>query len=205
MTFDTLASQETIAKVTTNLMGKGYIVTTVPSSQEALETIKALIPAGASVMNGSSKTLEQIGYIDYLKTEAHSWDNLHVKIVAEQDPQKQELLRRQSVLSDYYIGSVHALVENGEFVVASNTGSQLPHIVYTSPNLIFVVSTKKIVPTLDEALKRLEEYVIPLEDENMKTKYGMGTQLSKLAIIKAESPFSTRNVHFLLVQENLGF
>jgi len=205
MTFDTLASQETIAKVTTNLMGKGYIVTTVPSSQEALETIKALIPAGASVMNGSSKTLEQIGYIDYLKTEAHSWDNLHAKIVAEQDPQKQELLRRQSVLSDYYIGSVHALVENGEFVVASNTGSQLPHIVYTSPNLIFVVSTKKIVPTLDEALKRLEEYVIPLEDENMKTKYGMGTQLSKLAIIKAESPFSTRNVHFLLVQENLGF
>lgn len=205
MTFDTLASQETITKVTTNLMGKGYIVTTVPSSQEALETIKALIPAGASVMNGSSKTLEQIGYIDYLKTEAHSWDNLHAKIVAEQDPQKQELLRRQSVLSDYYIGSVHALVENGEFVVASNTGSQLPHIVYTSPNLIFVVSTKKIVPTLDEALKRLEEYVIPLEDENMKTKYGMGTQLSKLAIIKAESPFSTRNVHFLLVQENLGF
>lgn len=205
MTFDTLASQETIAKVTTNLMGKGYIVTTVPSSQEALETIKALIPAGASVMNGSSKTLEQIGYIDYLKTEAHSWDNLHAKIVAEQDPQKQELLRRQSVLSDYYIGSVHALVENGEFVVASNTGSQLPHIVYTSPNLIFVVSTKKIVPTLDEALKRLEEYVIPLEDENMKTKYGMGTQLSKLAIIKAESPFSTRNVHFLLVQEDLGF
>lgn len=205
MTFDTLASQETIAKVTTNLMGKGYIVTTVPSSQEALETIKTLIPAGASVMNGSSKTLEQIGYIDYLKTEAHSWDNLHAKIVAEQDPQKQELLRRQSVLSDYYIGSVHALVENGEFVVASNTGSQLPHIVYTSPNLIFVVSTKKIVPTLDEALKRLKEYVIPLEDENMKTKYGMGTQLSKLAIIKAESPFSTRNVHFLLVQENLGF
>lgn len=205
MTFDTLASQETIAKVTTNLMGKGYIVTTVPSSQEALETIKALIPAGASVMNGSSKTLEQIGYIDYLKTEAHSWDNLHAKIVAEQDPQKQELLRRQSVLSDYYIGSVHALVENGEFVVASNTGSQLPHIVYTSPNLIFVVSTKKIVPTLDEALKRLKEYVIPLEDENMKTKYGMGTQLSKLAIIKAESPFSTRNVHFLLVQEDLGF
>lgn len=205
MTFDTLASQETIAKVTTNLMGKGYIVTTVPSSQEALETIKALIPAGASVMNGSSKTLEQIGYIDYLKSGDHPWNDLHAKILAEQDPQKQELLRRQSVLSDYYIGSVHALVENGEFVVASNTGSQLPHIVYTSPNLIFVVSTKKIVPTLDEALKRLEEYVIPLEDENMKTKYGMGTQLSKLAIIKAESPFSTRNVHFLLVQENLGF
>lgn len=205
MTFDTLASQETIAKVTTNLMGKGYIVTTVPSSQEALETIKTLIQAGASIMNGSSKTLEQIGYIDYLKSGDHPWNDLHAKILAEQDPQKQELLRRQSVLSDYYIGSVHALVENGEFVVASNTGSQLPHIVYTSPNLIFVVSTKKIVPTLDEALKRLEEYVIPLEDENMKTKYGMGTQLSKLAIIKAESPFSTRNVHFLLVQENLGF
>lgn len=205
MTFDTLAAQEIIEKTNTNLIDKGYAVTNVATGKEALETIKSLIPAEASVMNGSSKTLDQIGYVDYLKSGEHPWNNLHETILQEQDPEKQARLRKEAVLSDYYLGSVHALVENGEFIVASNTSSQLPHIAFTSQHLIFVVSTKKIVTTLDEAMQRLDEHVIPLEDRRMQDAYGMGTQLSKILIVKAESGFSTRTTHFILVNEDLGF
>ncbi|MDZ4299558.1 MAG: LUD domain-containing protein, partial [Candidatus Sungbacteria bacterium] len=50
---------------------------------EALEKVKSLIPKGASVMNGSSRTLEEIGFINYLKSGSHGWKNLHEEILAE--------------------------------------------------------------------------------------------------------------------------
>ena len=107
--------------------------------------------------------------------------------------------------SEYYLGSVHALTETGEFIVASNTGSQLSHIVYTSPNLIFVVSTKKIVPTLPLAMNRLMDHVIPLEDAQMKRKYGVGTAPNKILTFTGENPMMKRKIRMILVNEDLGF
>ncbi len=205
MQFSDLANKDVLEKTTKALQEKKYEVHVVLNKEEALETIKKIIPEGASVMNGASVTLEQVGFVDYLKSEEHKWNNLHAAIVAETDPIKQRKLREQSSLSDFYLGSVHALVEDGQFIVASNTGSQLPHIVYNAQNLIFVVSTKKIVNSLDMAMKRLDEYIMPLEDKHMQEKYGVNTQLNKIVIFKGESSFSTRKIHFLLIEEDLGF
>ena len=207
MEYETLAGLETIQKVVKALAERGVEAMVVENKEEALAKIKEFIPPGASVMNGASKTLEQIGYIEYLKsgTQVHGWNNLHEAILAEKDKAKQALLRKQSVLSDYYLGSVHALAETGEFVIASNTGSQLPHIVFTSPDIIFVVSTKKIMPTLSDAMKRLEEHVVPLEDQNIMSKYNIHTMQSKTVIFKHENPMMGRKVRMILVKENLGF
>lgn len=205
MNYDTLAAKETVEKTIKALQEKRIDAVLVENKSQALAAIQALIPKGVSVMNGASVTLEQIRFVAYLKSGTHGWNNFHEMILAEKDPQKQGALRKQALLSDYYLGSVHALTENGESVIASNTGSQLPHIVFTSPNLIFVVSTKKIVPTLEEAMKRLEEYVVPLEDVHMKSKYGVGTALNKIVIFKNENPMLGRKIHMILVAEDLGF
>jgi L-lactate utilization protein LutC len=205
MKYDSLANSQSTAKTIESLKSKNYDVTLAKTSADALAKIKSLIPSGASVMNGSSKTLDQIGFVDYLKLGTHGWNNLHAAIVAEKDPVKQGLLRQQSALSDFYLGSVHALVENGEFIIASNTGSQLPHVVFTSKNLIFVVSTKKIVPTLDEAMNRLNQYILPLENARITKLYGSPTSLNKIVIFKNENPMLGRKVHIVLVEEDLGF
>lgn len=198
-------SSETLEQTMTNLRERGFLPEVLDSSAAALERIKTLIPAGSSVMNGASRTLEQIGYIDHLKSGDHPWNNLHAGIFAESDPVKQGALRKQATLSDFYLGSVHALAATGELVIASNTGSQLPHIAFTSPNIIFVVGTNKIAPSLGDALARLEQHVVPLEDERMQQAYGMGTTLSKTLIFHRESPVTRRPVHILLVPERLGF
>jgi L-lactate utilization protein LutC len=200
-----LATKETVDKTVKALAAKNIETVVVKNKAEALDAIKKLIPQGASVMNGSSVTLEQIGFVEYLKSGTHGWNNMHAAVLAEKDPAKQATLRKQAALSDYYLGSVHALTTAGEFIVASNTGSQLPHIVFTSPNLIFVVSTKKIVPTLPDAMKRLEEYVVPLEDKHMMEKFGVGTALNKIVIFKNENPRLGRIVHMILVEEDVGF
>ena len=205
MKYNKLATQEQIATTVSALKAKGINTINTKNKVETLETIKQLIPQGVSVMNGASVTLEQIGFVDYLKSGKHRWNNLHEAIVLEKDQIKQAVLRKQSVLSDYYLGSVHALVQNGDFIIASNTGSQLPHVVFTSANLIFVLSTKKIVPTLDAAMKRLEEYVVPLENEHMMKKYGVPTAVNKIVIFKNENHMMGRKVTIILIEEDLGF
>jgi hypothetical protein len=156
-------------------------------------------------MNGSSRTLEEIGFIDYLKSGNHGWKNLHEEILTEKDLAKQAVLRKQAALSDYYLGSVHAVAETGQLIIASNSGSQLPHIVFTSPNLIFIVSTQKIMFNLDMALARVREYVLPLEDKRMKSLGAPGSAISKLVIFEREPAFLGRKVNVIFVNEKLGF
>lgn len=205
MEYNALASSSVVTATKQALEAKGYQVAIVERAKDTLETIKTLIPKGASVMNGSSVTLEEIGYLEYLESGNYPWNNLHEKITAENDPAKRAFTRKQSVLSDYYLGSVHGLAQSGEFVIASNSGSQLPHVVFTSSHLIFVVGTQKIVPTLGDAMKRLKEYVFPLEDAHMKKLYNSGTYLSKIVIFNKESPTSKRVIQFILVNQKLGF
>lgn len=205
MNYTTLAPQDVVDKTIEALTERNVEAFVVENKTQALEKIKELIPRDSSVMNGSSRTLEQIGFVEYLKSNTHPWNNLHEAIISEKDSTKQMTLRKQSVLSDYYLGSVHAITEAGELVIASNTGSQLPHIVFTSSHLIFVVSTKKIVPTLSDAFKRLEEHVLPLEDANMRQKYGIGTTPNKILIFKGENPMMGRRVRIIFVSEDLGF
>lgn len=184
MQYGTLAKKEIVTKAIDVLRERGIEAVVVDNRAEALETVKSFIPKGASVMNGSSRTLEEIGLINYLKSGDHSWKNLHGEILAEKDPTKQAILRKQAVSSDYYLGSVHAVAETGQLVIASNSGSQLPHIVFTSPNLIFVAGTQKIMPNLDAALLRVREYVLPLEDKRMKDVGMGGSAISKLLIFE---------------------
>jgi L-lactate utilization protein LutC len=205
MDYAKLASKESVEKASAALSLHNFKPQSLGTGAEALEYIKKTIPAGASVMNGASTTLQQIGYVDYLKAGTHGWNNLHEAVLAEKDPAKQALLRKQSVISDFYLGSVHAVTETGELVIASNSGSQMPELAFTSSNIILIVSTKKIVPTLPDAFDRIEKHILPLEDERMRKAAGYGTAHNKTLILHAENPAIGRMVHVVFVSEDLGF
>jgi L-lactate utilization protein LutB len=205
MDYSTLAGKESVAQTTEALAARGWLVQTVETKEAALEEIKKLIPQGSSVMNGSSTTLQQIGYIDYLKAGAHGWINLHEAILKETDKEKQALLRKQSAMSDFYLGSTHAIAETGETVTASGSGSQLPALVFDAKNIIIVAGTQKIVPTLGDALHRLEAHVYPLEDKRMKDAGQGGSSISKILIFAKEPAWTGRKVHLIFVNEVLGF
>jgi L-lactate utilization protein LutC len=205
MTYDLLASQEQVQRTMDALKTNGFEPMLVQSRQEALEQIKTLIPQGASVMTGASRTLEEIGFVDLLKAGGHGWNNLKDAIVVEKDPVAQNDLRQQSVHAEYFLVSVHAVTEAGQLIHASNSGSQIPSIAFTSKNVIFVVGTQKIVPTLEEGMARLHDYVFPLEDARMKSTGAPGSQISKILISEREPSFMQRTMRVLFVNEKLGF
>lgn len=205
MNYDTLASEATLEKVKAGLAARNFEPIIVENGAEALEKIKELIPQGASVMDGASKTLEEIGFTDYLKSDTHGWNNLHAPIVAEADPAQQQELRKKAIHSEYYLGSVHALTEEGELIISSNSGSQLPNLVSTSSHLILVVGTQKIVSDIAAGFERLETYIMPIENKRIQEMYGMDTMRAKTVILHRENPMMGRKVVVILVKEKLGF
>jgi hypothetical protein len=205
MNYTEIPGKETVERTAVAIKARNIEPIIVATKEEALAKIKELVPAGASVMNGTSRTLEEIGYIEYLKGGTHGWNNLHGGIVQEKDPAKQAELRNKALFAEYYLGSVHAVSANGELVIASNSSSQLPHIVYTSKNIIFVASTQKIAPDLDAAYTRLREHVYPLEDARMKSTGASGSRISKILTFEYEPEFMGRAVRIILVNEKLGF
>ena len=203
--FNQLASAETIAATITAVHLRGISAEVLDNKAQALERIQTLIPAGASVMAASSKTLDEIGFTDYLHHGKHGWQNLKEKVMHEENPVVEKWLRKESSMADYYLGSVHALSKNGELVFASASGSQLSAYCYNCQNVIWVVGTQKITRDLARAIERVTEYCLPKEDEHQrKLNNPYGSYIGKLLIFQKEASYLHRNLHLLLVKERIG-
>jgi len=200
--WERLPDKETVDETIRALNAHGFRADLVPGRRAALEKVRSLIPNGAEVMTGSSRTLDEIGLVSALSAGDHPWNNLKARIVAEKDREKQLTLRRMATFADYFLGSVHAVTTRGQMVAGSASGSQLGAYAFGGKNLIIVVGTNKITKDLDEALLRLRDHSVPLEDQRMKGLGFPGTYLSKIFIYEGERQ---RNVHVILVNEKLGF
>src|SRR5687768_13602821 len=164
MAYDTLPAPEIVQHTVESVKALGIHAEFVETKEAALERVQALIPPGCVVMTGGSVTLQQIGFEEILISGNHPWRNFKADLLAEKDPVKHSAMRREGTLAEFFLGSVNALAETGELVFASGSGSQLPAYAYTSCNVIWVAGTQKITPTLEDALRRVREYVLPLED-----------------------------------------
>jgi L-lactate utilization protein LutC len=203
MDYTKIPPQDVINKTAEAVKAQNVNVYQVDSKEEALAKLKELLPAGAEIMTASSTTLDQIGFVDILKSKNHPWKNLKDAIVAEKDPAKQAALRKQSLTSEYFLGSVHAVTQQGELVVASASGSQIPGYAFASDNVIWVAGAHKIVPTLQDAFERIEKHTVPLEDKRMKSVGMSGTKWSHTYVFKYN--IMPRKLHLILVKEALGF
>ena len=168
--WDRLPNKQAITRTIEALKNRGINTELVDSPREALRLITTKIPDGAQIMTGASTTLDEIGFTELLKTGAHKWKNLKQEIMSEKDPAKQRSLRIQATGAEYFIGSVQAVAETGEVVVVSASGSQIPAYAFNARNIAWVVGTQKIVPSLEEALRRVREHALPLESARMKTQ-----------------------------------
>jgi len=68
--------------------------------------------------------------------------------------------------------------------------------------VILVIGAQKIVRDLDEALRRIEEHCLPLEDQRALRAYGQHSAINKLLVLNKETP---GRIHVILVQAALGY
>jgi L-lactate utilization protein LutC len=201
--WDNLATPESIDKTIENLKKHHINVVVVDTAEEALDAVRKQIPAGADVMNGSSTTLAEIGYVDFLKSGLHGWKNRHESILSEKDPQKQAEKRRLATTADYFVSSAQAVTETGDIVGCDASGSRVGAWLFGANYLIIVAGTNKIVPDVTAAMTRIQEFVFPLESARAQAVYGMGSNISKVAVLSFE--FDPKRTTVILVKEKLGY
>ena len=199
-----MASKESIQKTISSLKNKANIdAILVRNEKEALAKVKELIPEGSEVMTMTSVTLESLG-INKLIDESGKYLSIRNKLSSMDRKTQSSEMQKLGTAPQYAIGSVHAVTEDGEVIIASNTGSQLPAYVYGSSKVIWIVGTQKIVKNLDEGMKRIYEHSLPLESERIKKVYNIpGSFVSKLLIIKHE--IKEGRITLIFVPEVLGY
>ncbi|MEV0699620.1 LUD domain-containing protein [Saccharopolyspora sp. NPDC050389] len=112
-------------------------------------------------------------------------------------------MRTYAATPDVVVGSVHAATEDGHLVVASEDGEQLGPYSYTAGMAVWVVGAQKVVPSIAAALRRIETYSYPLEDNRSRALRGRPVALSKILIVSKET--SPGRAHVVLVREPIGF
>ncbi len=137
-----------------------------------------------------------------MKSPSPPYRYLNAEWSAETDPAKRAPLRaRLSVEADYYLGSVQAIAEMGEVVGADQSGSRQAFYVYGPPHVILVAGINKLVPTLQDVIRRVREVALPLEDRRMKSLGASGSAIGKLVIYERERP---GRITLILIGEHLG-
>lgn len=202
MKWNEIPSDVIIEKAAKALEENGIKTIIVNTKEEAKKKALELLPEGAEVMNTSSRTVDSIGLAEEINESGkyNSVKNRLNKLNRETDHLEMQKL---GAAPEYIVGSVHAATEDGKVIIASNTGSQISGYAYASSSVIWIVGAQKIAKDLDDGLKRVYDYVLPLESERLKKLYGVPSFVSKLLIFNRE--VNPKRITMIIVKEKLGF
>lgn len=200
--FSRLASEEQIEQARKSLEENGIRVMVAEHPEEARQFVFDLLPEGAEVFTASSQTLEQLGIPDALaRSEEYTLVREQLK---QMDPKTQgREMEELGATPEYIIGSVHAVTEDGQVLVASNTGSQLAPYAASAAHVIWILGSQKIVRDIEEAQRRIEEYAYPREDECLREVKGIPSGINKVLWINKE--IRPGRTTMILVKEELGY
>src|ERR1700686_1997590 len=154
--FGELATEEQLTAAVAALEQNGISTTVVRDRAEAVRTVLALIPPGAEVLDSTSQTLVALGLNETL-ADPSRFHNIRSELMRMRQANETDSLRKLGASPDVIVGSVHAITERGQVVIASASGSQLAPYVFGAGKVIWVAGTQKIVPDLDAAFQRVQE------------------------------------------------
>jgi hypothetical protein len=173
----------------------------VDDADRAKAAVFALLPEGAEVHSGKSKTLENAGIFDKLMKSGR-YNFLRTRLRQMNYETQAREIRKLGAAPDFMLGSVQAVTEAGQLVAASGSGSQIGPYAFGAGHLILVIGSQKVVPDLDAALRRITEHVQPYEDMRLREQMGEGSQLASVLIL--ERDFRPGRTTIILVREPIG-
>ncbi len=200
--FAKLAINERIERTSKALEANGIQTLVAENSAEAKRLFFELIPERSEVFLGASVTLEQLGIAADVD-QSGRFDAVRPKMYAMNRETQGREIRKLIAAPDFAAGSVHAVTEDGHVLIASATGSQLGPYASGAGRVIWVVGAQKIVKDLNDGLRRLNEHVVPLEEEHMQQLYKVGTAVNEMLVVnRATRP---GRITMIIVKEELGF
>lgn len=151
--YETLAA--TLIKNLEKRQIEGYYF---PTAAEAVAKALSFLPEHAVVSFGGSMTLIETGMIDALRA-CSTIQLLDRDTVTT--PQEKDSIYHQSLSADAYFMSSNALTVNGELINIDGNGNRVAALIYGPKEVIILAGMNKIVPSVEEALHRVQNTATP--------------------------------------------
>ena len=139
-----------------NLKRRRYEVTVFDTGAQAAAYLDRIID-GRTVGFGDSETMLSMGLYEKLAAHNEVFDPMH-----RPEGESFRETARKTLLTDVFLTSLNAMSETGELVNIDGTGNRVAGSLFGHEKVYFVVSLKKLCPTLDEAILRARNVAAPL-------------------------------------------
>jgi hypothetical protein len=194
------ASGGTLEAVAERLRARNFEVVIVDDGAAAKAEVLSRVPEGSQVHSGKSKTLEDAGIFDeFMNNE--NYDFIRRRTMKMDRNTQRDEMRKAGAAPDIMVNSAHAVTEAGQIVMTSATGSQIGPIASGAGKLILVIGSQKVVPDLDTAFRRIEDYVIPYEEDRLNVAHGVAKMNRTLILEGDHTPGRTT---IILVRQPIG-
>lgn len=197
-----------ISKLENNNMNGYY----ADSTSNLLDTVKSIMSENDCVSVGGSMTLFETGLIDFLRNNNYNFLDRYEEGISKTDI---ENIYFRTFASDVYICSTNAITSNGELYNVDGNGNRVAAMIYGPKKVIVVAGVNKIVASVEDAIKRNEEFAAPMNCERLdrktpcrKTGRCMNCSsperiCNSYTLIKKQ--FNKDRIHVILMNENLGY
>ncbi|MCL9760029.1 LUD domain-containing protein [Frankia sp. AiPa1] len=195
------ADEAALERAVTALRANGFIVRVVDTVADARALLAELLPRDREIFTASSQTLELSGITADIDESGE-----FVSVRAKAGPPTPDDLWatiRLGATPEVVVGSVHAVTENGQLLVASASGSQFAPYASGAKLAYWVVGAQKIMPDVETGLRRLHTYSLPREHQRLQERYNQGSVIGRILILEREV-FPERGT-VILVREAIGY
>lgn len=211
---------ETVQKVMESLHKNRMLASYVSAKEDVVSLVKSLIPMSSSVATGGSRTLDETGIIDLLRSGDYIfYDRSNPALT----PEEKGEMTAKGATADVYLCSSNAVTEDGVLYNVDGFSNRVAAIANGPKKVIMVVGVNKIVPDLDAAVRRVKTVAAPLNTKRLncdtyclKTGVCMGVngpmtdgchspaRICCSYLVSAQQRVENR-IHVILVGESLGF
>ena len=154
-------------KTAKNLAANGMETIILEHAADVVPKLKEMIPEGAVVAHGGSMTLSECGVIGMLKEGNYQYLDRDRPGIT---PQERTECMRQALLSDVYLVSANALLEQGMIYNVDGNGNRTAATLYGPNKVIYVIGMNKIVPTFADAVARVKKLACPANTMRLSCK-----------------------------------
>ena len=183
----------------------------VETKEEALKKALELIPKGSTINMVGAASIKECGLYDAISNgdyEFYDRDKVGT-------PEEKEAIALKAFSSDYFLGSVNAMSEDGVFVNIDGNANRVAAYAYGPKHVLLIVGMNKVVKSEEDALHRARNEAAPVNAQ----RFGIETPCVKNGTcFDCKSPqciccqiLTTRfcrvkgRFQIILVDEELGF
>jgi hypothetical protein len=205
-------TKDPVARTLRSLKKNEFLAYFFPTAGEAKQFLLDSIQEGTRVGLCGSATLREMGLVGDLKQKgARLLDHWDETLTFDETFQ----VRKDQLLCDVLLSSVNAITETGELVSRDGIGNRTSAMTFGPAKVFLLVSTRKIVPDLHAAFRRIREVAAPMRAKNLNldlpcTK-GKGCvdcndphRICRATLILHRKPMLT-DVTVILIGEPLGY